>query len=101
MPRPCQELHAKPQPATCQACARLFDLGPTGEFYRAVWGESVPGPQAPRARPCVFLGEVLERPAICARTWVRSCAVHGSCTTGENGRGLPSCRSCKEYEADD
>lgn len=55
-----------------------------------------------RNRPCLYLGEVLDkRGSNCASCWIRGCGLHGRCVTGRDVDGLPMCRTCGDYEAED
>ena len=57
-------------------------------------------PPLPRTQPCFYLGEVLDRRGMaCVKNWLRQCAVHGRCTTGDLQAGVACCVTCRDYEA--
>lgn len=65
-------------------------------------GQQDASPADDRNRPCLFLGEVLDkRGSNCASCWIRGCGLHGKCVTGRDVDGLPMCRTCEDYEAED
>ena len=87
-------------PDQCSLCWWFFN----DEKHRARWGgadgsapvaSAAPGPV--RTLPCLHLGEVLAKPSGCMKCWIRECAEHGRCTTGQQRADMPCCQTCPEY----
>jgi hypothetical protein len=84
----CPKGHRPAVPAQCVLCRRYV----SDPVYRIqVDAHAAPKP-SPRALPCVYLGEVLDkRNCPCPGKWLRRCELYQTCT-------LESCKKCVDYE---
>jgi hypothetical protein len=97
--KPCGHLNPRlPNPWSPDYC-RICLLYETNEAYRALWDGQlvVPNPEGSpelegRKRPCLFLGEVLDKlDCPCPGQWLRKCKVLGTCN-------IQACKACKNYQ---